>query len=170
MLSGPDCSIVARGRLFELRRSTLSLDHLIARWTPAGHAPVTVVSLRLMPPVFRMDYWNPACWSDYARDRHTRRAELSSVWARTDGASQGPLAIGGDFNTPPDPGTFAPLARELKDCFGTVGRGWSGTAHNTWAFARIDQVWVGRGLRPVSSWTVKTANSDHRMTVSDVAW
>jgi vancomycin resistance protein VanJ len=169
ILAGADCSIVARGKLMEWGGSTDSLNHVTASWTPPGHEPIMVVSLRLTPPVFRLDYWKPACWADYAEDRRNRRIELRTLWSGVAGVA-GPLVMGGDFNTPPDPDTFAPLSRSLRDCFGDVGRGWPGTAHNTWAFARIDQVWVGRTLRPVSSWSVMTANSDHRMTIADVAW
>jgi vancomycin resistance protein VanJ len=169
VLSGPDCSIVARGELVELDGSSRELNHVAALWMPPGRAAIKVVSLRLNPPVFRLDYWNPECWRDYARDRRERRAELQGLWNSVK-SGDCPLLLAGDFNTPPDPGTFAPLSPTLKDCFAAAGRGWPGTAHNTWAFARIDQIWVGRGLKPVSSWAAMTANADHRMTVADVAW
>lgn len=170
VLSGPDCSIVANGKLDELGKSRYENNRVVARWTHLGLAPVTVVSLRMDPPAFRLDYFNPDCWTDYAKDRHDRRFELAEIWKQTKTiAGSDPIILGGDCNTPPDPGTFAPISGSLRDAFAVAGRGWPGTAHNTYAFARIDQIWVSGQIRPVCAWTKKTVYSDHRMVVVDLA-
>lgn len=169
VLSGPDCSIVANGKLEELGRAGFETNRAIARWTRPGFSPVIVVSLRMDPPTFRLDYLNPDCWRDYAKDRHDRRFELAEIWKQASSvAGTDPIILGGDCNTPPDPGTFAPISGSLRDAFTVAGRGWPGTAHNTYAFARIDQIWVSRGIRPVCAWTKKTVYSDHRMVVADL--
>jgi endonuclease/exonuclease/phosphatase (EEP) superfamily protein YafD len=67
------------------------------------------------------------------------------------------LIIGGDFNTPPDRGTFAPLAEFADQA--SVDSGY--TAINEFPMARIDQVW-SRGIRSVRSRAIRTVNSDHR--------
>jgi len=169
LLCGPDCSILANGKLEELGNSRYENNRVIARWTRPGHAPITVVSLRLNPPVFRLDYFNPDCWRDYSANRRYRRTELAEVWKQVSKvAGAGPLIVGGDFNTPPDPGTFAPISGSLRDVFAVAGRGWPGTAVNDYPYARIDQVWVSSQIRPVCAWTKKTVYSDHRMVVVDL--
>lgn len=171
VLSGPDCSIVAKGQLEELGQSHFEINRAAARWRRPGYPPMTVVSLRMDPPTFRLDYFNPDCWRDYASDRHGRRHELAEIWKQTAAlAGSDPILLGGDCNTPPDPGTFAPISGSLRDAFSVAGRGWPGTAHNTYAFARIDQVWVSKEFRPVCAWTKKTVYSDHRMAVFDLAF
>jgi endonuclease/exonuclease/phosphatase (EEP) superfamily protein YafD len=169
VLSGADASIIANGRLEELQRSHRELNHIVAKWTPPGQKPLNVMSLRLTPPVFRIDYFNPDCWRAYAENRKARRNELKELWQQIPHPStEAPLIMGGDFNSPPDPGVFQSISSTMTDTFDQVGRGWPGTAINEYPFARIDQIWVSQEFKPICGWVVKTVYSDHRMVVMDI--
>jgi hypothetical protein len=116
------------------------------------------VSLRLQPPVFRMDYWKPDCWRAYAEDRRRRRQELAEVAEYVKDLAPTKVILGGDFNSPPDRGTFAPLRGWIQSASDDSGY----TAVNEFPMARIDQIW-SRGFRPVLSRAEQTMHSDHRL-------
>ena len=58
LLRGTDASILVRGRLRPVALPRYTTD-FTAAWAdiPAYRDPVLIVSLRLMPPIFRLDYW-----------------------------------------------------------------------------------------------------------------
>lgn len=159
VLSGPDASIVTSGHLEPIELPKGTSNFVAAKVTVTGNGPVLVVSLRLQPPIFDMTFWNPDCWRSYAENRARRRAELAGIvlWIRAH-AGDLPIIVGGDFNTPPDSGTFAGLS-EIAQC-ATYDSGY--TAVNEFPLARIDQVWT-RGFTPKGSRAIQTINSDHRM-------
>jgi len=159
VLSGPDASIATSGSLEAIELPKGTSNFVAARVTLPGNAPVFVVSLRLQPPIFDLTYWNPDCWRSYAENRARRRSELDDIvaWIR-DHAGEMPIIVGGDFNTPPDPGTFAALA-DITQC-ATYDSGY--TAVNEFPMARIDQIWT-RGFTLNGSRAVQTLHSDHRM-------
>ncbi len=170
LLAGVDGSILVHGRLtpVPLPRGT---GDFVAAWARLRErsSEVLIVSLRLTPPVFRLDYWNPACWRDYAENRSIRRVEVRGI-ARFVASVKGqaPLILAGDFNTPPDPSVTSPLDPLARDTFRIAGRGWGATAVNDYPVVRIDQVWVSRGFEPVQVYAKKTMNSDHRLVVADL--
>lgn len=170
VVTGPDASIFAPGRLQALELPEGTSHFVAAKWTrKEGEDPVYVVSLRLSPPVLRFDYWNPECWAAYARDKRARVRELGSVVAYLRRLPQGaPLIVGGDFNAPPDRTIQAFLRAECTDTFEVAGRGWGATGTNDLPVVRIDQIWVRRGMGVVSAGSAKSHSSDHRMASATV--
>lgn len=162
MVVGIDASILARGRLVvvDVKRSI--------NFTAARLDGTLIVSLRLAPPVFRLDYWNPECWSHYAANKRARRVELRRlaefVAREADGA---PLILGGDFNTPPDHTITEAISGIANDAYARAGRGWGPTAINNYPMVRIDQIWASDKYEPVNSFSKKTLHSDHRMALAD---
>ncbi len=124
-----------------------------------------VISLRLAPPVFRLDWWNPACWSEYSEDAKKRRTRIAEIRREA-----GPLdeqtgeLIGGDFNT------THPGIQDLSDVGRKVGRGWIGTGTNDFPLARVDQLWSSDALDWHQAFVIKTKNSDHRMLVAEFSF
>lgn len=173
LVAGPDASILARGRLERLKLPHATTNFTAARWTrlaPAGSLYVMyVVSLRLTPPVFRLDYWNPACWGAYSANKRNRRVELDQIVAflhtLPDDAT---VIVGGDFNTPPDRWTQAKLRAGFTDCFAESGRGWGATGVNEIPMVRIDQIWHRGGVSTAAR-AIKTEHSDHRMVEAVLA-
>ncbi|MEQ1822435.1 MAG: endonuclease/exonuclease/phosphatase family protein [Fimbriimonadaceae bacterium] len=121
-----------------------------------------VISLRLAPPVFRLDWWNPDCWREYAEDAKKRRQRIGAIRMEA-----GPLdnqtneLIAGDFNT-----THLGIS-DLSDVARKAGRGWMGTGTNDFPLARVDQLWSSNHLNWHQAFVLKTKNSDHRMLVAD---
>lgn len=168
VVRGPDASILAREPLTSLDLPKATGDFVAARTSLPDGAPCLVVSLRLTPPVLRFDYWNPACWSEYADNLRTRRDELSSI-VRFVSAHRGnaALVMGGDFNAGPTPGLARVMPQDLTDAFKAAGAGWGHTAVNDYPLVRIDQIWVSPQMDIQRSYARKTVNSDHRMFVAD---
>lgn len=127
-----------------------------------GESKWRVISLRLAPPVFRLDWWNPACWSEYSEDAKKRRARIVEI-RREAGLldNQTGELIGGDFNT------THPGMMDLNDVGRKAGRGWMGTGTNDFPLARVDQLWSSDSLIWHQAFVVKTKNSDHRMLIAD---
>jgi len=157
VVSGPDASIVVKGKFVNLNLNFGNTNFLVALVETEKLGSLLVVSLRLTPPVFRLDYWNPECWRAYAENRRIRREELREVVEYVKDLSPDRLIIGGDFNTPPDRGTFAPLSQFADQASADSGY----TAINEFPLARIDQVW-SRGIPAARSRASRTVHSDHR--------
>ncbi|MGI8924151.1 MAG: endonuclease/exonuclease/phosphatase family protein [Fimbriimonadales bacterium] len=169
LLRGIDASILVRGRLRPVELPPFTTD-FIAAWAdiPARRDPVLIVSLRLMPPVFRLDYWNPECWTAYAQNKADRKKELAAVArfvARE--SKRGPVILGGDFNTPPDRTVTSSLDPICHDAFLEAGRGWGATAVNDYPMVRIDQIWASSHFKAANVCAKRTRFSDHQMTVAE---
>jgi vancomycin resistance protein VanJ len=166
---GPDTSILVSGTA-EASKQLLAANTTGIVWSRPQGQPVLIVSARFTPPVFRLDYWNPACWSDYAENRRIRRLEVAEVAERMRTmTSEQPVIFGGDLNSPPDDGIFGRIAGlGLRDSFAIAGMSWGGTAVNDYPLARIDQIWLSEHFEPAAVYAVKTVHSDHRMVVCDV--
>jgi len=168
LLAGVDASILARGKLTPVALPT-GTTNFMAAWLVLRGDKTMVVSLRLRPPVFRLDYWNLACWSAYAANKAARKKELAAIAAFIRLQRRGsPVILGGDFNTPPDHTTTQSLHPLASDSW-TAGRGWGATAINVFPMVRIDQVWATSHFQPINAFSRKTVNSDHQMTVADLA-
>lgn len=158
LMSGPDASIIVVGSLhpIPLPRGTNNFAAGIAKLN--GIEPILVVSLRLQPPIFRLDYWSPECWRAYADNRANRVQELAVIirFLKSQKLDYRWVIIGGDFNTPPDKVVFAELGEWLKPV--TANSGY--TATNEFPMARIDQIWSN--LPGFYSIAEQTQNSDHR--------
>jgi endonuclease/exonuclease/phosphatase (EEP) superfamily protein YafD len=149
---------VTTGRLQPLQVPKRASNFVAAIVTLPNREPFSVVSLRLQPPVFSLEYWNPACWREYANNRSSRRQELAEVadWINRQAGSMS-VIVGGDYNSPPDKRLFSLLGSDMRDA--TFDSGY--TAVNEFPLARIDQIWV-KGFTPKGSRAVLSHNSDHQ--------
>lgn len=163
-VAGPDGSILAKGEL-----SRVPVPRRTSNFTAVIWNETLVVSLRLQPPVFRLDYWSPACWKAFADNRAARIQELAAVnrWIEEHRGARD-LIVGGDFNSPPDPALMGSLDRMAVDVFAKSGWGWGGTAINSFPVVRIDQIWVGGSWWHARSWVRKSRISDHRMLIAEI--
>jgi endonuclease/exonuclease/phosphatase (EEP) superfamily protein YafD len=150
---GLDTAILAKG---PVANSIRDRDFVAAEVT-RGTTILKVVSLRLKPPVFRLDFYNPAAWSEYREDAASRRARLKEI--QTQSRAE---IVGGDFNS-----TNPHLVEGLQEAHQVVGRGWPGTDTNDYPYVRVDQIWGGENIKFHQSYVTKTENSDHRMVIAD---
>lgn len=158
VIAGPDASIVVDGTLTPINLNFRQNNFIAALAEPTGLPPVLIVSLRLQPPIFRLDYWNPDCWKSYAENRRLRREEFIEITEYLKDLAPERVIIGGDFNTPPDTGVFEPFDGWVSAA--TSNSGYS--AVNEFPMARIDQVWT-KGFSALTSRAERTSNSDHRI-------
>lgn len=170
VLSGPDASILVHGRLEPLPIAKGTHNFVAARVWPEKGGEWIVVSLRLNPPVFSLNYLSPSTWRAYADNKRARIQELAEIarWLE-DVPSGTPVLIAGDFNTPPDPVTQASLRPRFRDAFVEAGRGWGATGINDFPMVRIDQIWLSEELRAIEVQAAKTLNSDHRRVTARIA-
>ncbi|NLX96952.1 MAG: hypothetical protein GXY83_12320 [Rhodopirellula sp.] len=164
-----DTSIIARG---DVRPRNVDRDsHFVHAQVelPTG-LKADVMSVRLDPPVFRLDFWMPGFWIDHRNRRLKHRRQIREIMQRVENIEQaGPLIVGGDFNAPPGDPALVPLERRLYDSFRKAGRGWGNTGTSAVPLFRVDQIWVSPHLRAESVTAQKTLHSDHRMVVCDLA-
>ncbi|MCH7903135.1 MAG: endonuclease/exonuclease/phosphatase family protein [Armatimonadetes bacterium] len=162
VVSGIDASVIARGDLTVVLQEQ---NFTMVRFSRGDDLQLDIVSLRMVPPVLRMDYWNPNCWRAYAEDRRRHRAELAEIWTAVDKVrSERPLILGGDFNVVPVRNVTALLEHAgLQDAWSAAGRGWYATMLNSAPVVRIDRIWASGELRPKLAKVKKTKYSDHRM-------
>lgn len=161
LVHGPDGSVLAKGRTRRLPLPRGTSNFVAVEW-----GNTLVISLRLQPPIFRLDYWSPACWQAFADNRRSRIKELREIvdWIQANQAGRD-LIVGGDFNSPPDPVLMGDLENIASDAFAERGWGWGGTAINSFPIVRIDQVWLGGGIITTHSHVRITQHSDHRMVI-----
>lgn len=167
-LWGGDTSILARG---DLRPRTIDTHSHFVHATvelPTGFT-TDIISLRLNPPVFRLDCWSPGFWIDHRNNRKKHRRQVLDVMqviGRLPRSAN--LIVGGDFNAPPGDGALEPLRQRLFDTFAQAGRGWGNTGTNDYPLFRVDQIWASRGFSAESVVARKTIHSDHRMVICDL--
>jgi vancomycin resistance protein VanJ len=167
VVPGLDGSILARGSLTPIKLPPYTGDFTMADGIVKGRR-LQVVSLRLVPPVGRVDLWNPNCWTEQRRNREIRRKELASIVSFIGSQRiDAPLIIGGDFNAVAGDASLQAMGF-LTDSFNAAGRGWCDTAVNDFPFARIDRIYVSDDLEVLASTVRKTKNSDHRMLIVDL--
>jgi len=164
------CAIMARGDLlpgsqanpaeFVLKRARIRLK---------SGPVVEAASLRLVPAVIRLDYWNPTCWKAHTANRRARSGQAQLVAAYTASVPRDiPLILGGDFNVPQGDSTLRVLDRMAPDAFRRAGTGWGNTFLGSFPVLRIDQVRASRHFQPVCVFAARAENSDHRMVVCDL--
>jgi len=140
-------------------------------FTLVAMGDIAIVSLRLQPPIFRLDLWNPECWTSQAQNLRSRKEELREIVKSVrEVASENPselgfqIIMGGDYNAIPSQLRVEPFG--FHDIGDSVGIGWIGTAVNDFPLARIDRIWTNGMDTDISKLLVKkTVNSDHRMVV-----
>ncbi len=163
-----DTSLIARG---PIEPSKVDRDsHFVhAKAMLASGIEIEVVSLRLSPPVFRMDPWSPGFWTEHRDKRKKHRVQIEKIVDRIDLFSKtGLVVVGGDFNTLPNDAALSPLKNRLVDTFAEAGQGWGGTGTNEYPLFRVDQIWVSNSFDVNSATSNKTLHSDHRMVVCEL--
>lgn len=167
-LWGGDTSIVVNGSIQPITVNTAShFVHALVE-LPDG-VEVNVISVRLNPPVFRLDFWTSGFWIDHRDNRLKHRQQVLDVMEQVRAIPQSAhLIVGGDFNSPPNDAALAPLQLRLFDTFREAGRGWGNTGTNDAPLFRVDQIWASRSFNADFVAARKTIHSDHRMVVSDL--
>jgi endonuclease/exonuclease/phosphatase family metal-dependent hydrolase len=131
--------------------------------------PIDVVSLRLSPPVSRLDFWSRGFWTEHHDCRAEHRSEINRLVKHLRQAvPKGPLILGGDFNTTPNDLILVRLKARLFDTFAASGQGWGNTGTNDYPLFRVDQIWASRDFAATVSAAHASEHSDHRMVVSEI--
>lgn len=172
VFAGIDASILIKKELVDFESVSVirEPDFTLVR-TPYS----VIVSLRLDPPIFRLDYWNPECWTsqtDLLKRRKQRTQEILKLvnqerkLVKIEGTVD--VIVGGDFNAPPSQ-LGSKQFDGVRDSGEVRGSRWPGTAINEIPLVRIDRIWsVGMEESHLGEWMVssrKTKHSDHRMVV-----
>lgn len=99
----------------------------------------------------------------------SRALQLGAI-ARTASPAE-PLLVLGDFNTPPLSPLHRMLQWRLTDSYAACGHGLGLTyvARRRIPSWRIDYVWCGNGLQPVSCRVGRAGPSDHRPVIAELA-
>ena len=167
-VGGPECSILARGRIHEPVTGWQPTSVLgTVEFAPGKFIEVACVHLKGAETTVKL--WKKEAWLSHYYNRQSRRAELSRLLGvRQFLSRQHPAIIGGDFNAPAGDAVFD-LLRDagFRDAFAEAGSGWPDTYPNTAPMLRIDHLWVNAGITPVRAAAVTTVYSDHRMVVCD---
>ncbi|MCB0826907.1 MAG: endonuclease/exonuclease/phosphatase family protein [Armatimonadetes bacterium] len=158
---GVDGSILSKQSLSNVRLQK-EMDY-----TSIKSDQIALTSIRLEPPIFRLDVWNPENWRvqrDRLIARRARFAEIIEV-ARSKGV---PTFIAGDFNAAPTQTSSRRIANAW-DIGDAHSLGWGGTAVNEFPFVRIDRIWrldaKPDSIRTNQIKVRRTENSDHRMVL-----
>jgi len=170
-LCGGDTAILARGSIEP--KHVGRAGHFVAGTVMHSTGQVIdCISLRLSPPPPHVEFWSSIFWASHRDCRVEHRRELEAVAASADQMRQAaagrPFVLGGDFNTTPGDRALAELRPVFRDAFLKSGAGIGGTGTNDWPLFRVDQIWTPARARPVRTWAVKTAWSDHRMVVCEI--
>ena len=146
-----DTSVIANGTFSDLTpEADLHFAH--ARVQLAGDREIDLISLRLSPPVFRMDFWSSGFWTDHRDRRAQHRQQITQLVRQLRRESTQHLVIlGGDFNTTPIDLALTDLRSRVFDTFRAVGRGLGNTGTNRSPLFRVDQIWASREIKAVSS-------------------
>lgn len=167
-LYGGDVSILAAGKISPKFSDPKSHFVHAEIHLPSG-ALADVISVRLAPPVSRIDFWMPGFWIDHRNKRIEHREQIAELMRHVQRIpASHHVIIGGDFNAPPADDSLAELRQRLSDSFLAAGRGWGATGTNEYPLFRVDQVWVSSNFQAVSVTAHKTQHSDHRMVVCDL--
>jgi len=163
-----DTSIIAGGTFSDLTPEADS-HFAHARVQLAGGHELDLISLRLAPPIFRMDFWSSRFWTDHRDRRVEHRKQVTRLLRQLrQQSAKHSVILGGDFNTTPNDLVLNDLKMLLFDTFQSAGRGLGNTGTNQYPLFRVDQIWASRDIDAVSSMTRPSRHSDHRIVVSDV--
>ncbi len=168
IVRGPDAVILAKGELDPVKFDRIRGNFTAARWLGPEGERLNLVSLRLAPPVMRIDLYSPDAWRSFTDSRTNRTEEVDEIAADLKSANFTPDVIGGDWNTPPDSYSQSVLTAGLTDAYRSTGRWLGATCVNPYPnIVRIDQIWGSPKVKFLNTWVVKTEFSDHRIVVSD---
>lgn len=163
-----DTAILVRGALADVRTGPSRVFHSHAVAKLRGGGPIHLVSLRLATGHVQINLWNPDCWDTHRRHRRIQLDQLRKIAAGL--PTSAALIVAGDFNAPQGDRIFSLLPPGLSDTFAVAGKGIGNTILNELPVLRIDQIWVSGEFVVLQSFARRSAASDHRLVVSDVAW
>jgi endonuclease/exonuclease/phosphatase (EEP) superfamily protein YafD len=167
---GQDAAIVSRGRILGGWSQGDATHFERARLVRPLDFDVELFSVRLESPPVRFDLWWPPAWSEACRHRRRQREQLAGVAeALKEIPGQTPVLVAGDFNAPAGDAVFDLLKPRLRDAWLDGGHGLGNTVTNAWPFHRIDQIWVSGHFRVANVEVRKSAHSDHRMVIAELA-
>lgn len=169
-ITGYDTAVVARGPLAASLPARSHGFFVVARMGSQEGRALEIISLRLTPPIVRLDLWSPDCWREQIANRKVRRKQVEELAAYL--APIPPevaVVVGGDFNAPAGDAIYRELQPRLRDSFAEAGAGWGNTGLNDLPVSRVDQVWISRPLRARAVAARRTRHSDHRMVVCDLS-
>jgi endonuclease/exonuclease/phosphatase (EEP) superfamily protein YafD len=98
----------------------------------------------------------------------SRREPLEAIARRVRTLEREPFIVLGDFNTPSDSVWFRPLREHCQDAFETAGRGYGPTWPVPLPALRLDHIWCGFRVVPISALHGWSVASDHRPIVADL--
>lgn len=167
-----DTSIVVRGKFRTLHRQ-VDKHFVVVEAMLASGQTIGIVSLRLSPPVFRLDFWTSEFWSEHASTRKKHRGQIEEIMVTLQQQDANfdnqHWIVGGDFNSVAGDGAFSAIEqRGFADSFAMAGLGYGATGSNNSPLFRVDQIWY-RGMTARSSTARKSKCSDHRIVVADLA-
>ena len=161
-----DASIVANGELQLINPGNSHFCHAVV--TLADGRRADVVSLRLSPPVFLLDFWSRKFWEKHHATRVKHREQIQAIVDHLNElAVTDCWIIGGDFNSVGGDGCFSPL-ESFQDTFHQSGSGWCNTGTSDYPLFRVDQIWVNGTVRSTVNKSFPTQHSDHRAVVTDL--
>lgn len=99
-----------------------------------------------------------------------RRREQCAYVAGRAAECRGPVAVMGDFNTPPESPIFPELWGGYTDAFSAAGWGWGYTFVGARTTVRIDHILAGKGWHCAKCWVGPVVGSLHRPVVADLVW
>jgi endonuclease/exonuclease/phosphatase (EEP) superfamily protein YafD len=100
-ISAGDTSMIVHGQI-EPHNVDRRLPFLHATVELTTGLKVEVLSVRLNPPVSRLDFYRPDFWEDHRANRVKHRRQIEEVMQRIGRIDRRmPVIVGGDFNAPP---------------------------------------------------------------------
>ncbi len=167
-LFGTDTSLIVNGTIGSSRNDPAS-HFTYAEVELQSGKKVNVISLRLSPPVFRLDFWKPGFWIDHREKRIEHRQQIAEIISYLKTTSQEtPVIIGGDFNSPPNDAALTAMRPQFRDAFSKAGNGWGATGTNDYPLFRVDQIWISQNFQATSLTAHNTLHSNHRFVIADL--
>ena len=166
-LDGGDTSIVAHGKIEPKTTGASHFTHANVKLSTG--ITTNVMSLRLAPPAFRLDFWTAGFWVEHFEVRIRHRQQILDIVEKLEELPESTnLIVGGDFNSAPGDGALSALRGRVYETFRKAGCGWGCTGTNEYPLFRVDQIWVSRHFEAETVVARKTRHSDHRMVVCDL--
>lgn len=132
---------------------------------------IEVLNLHLATAATDLRFWNKSSRKNHTINRQHRRHELATILKTlelTTSSHTTPVILGGDFNAPANDVIHLQLPHDFIDSFSAVGRGWGNTFHRRFPILRIDHIYSSPYLQPLSSGTIISKKTDHRILISDL--
>jgi len=166
-----DASIIARGGMRQIAPEPGDEIFVALAQVELDGGRFGVISTRFLLPHTSPSIWRPATWRQAAELYEQRREQMETIVMYVERlGADGPVVLGGDFNTPAGDSLFRLLPESLSDSFRKAGTGLGNTITNEYPVSRIDYIWIDRGIRAHAVVAKRTDHSDHRMVIADLSF